>query len=327
MIKKALVTGATGFIGKYFVNYLLEKQIIVRALVRNSEKSSLLPGEVDIVVGDLTRPNSLIDICKDVDTVFHLGGYAHAWGDQISESNKHHTINFQGTQNIIEEAVRAKVKRFIYFSSVKAVADNNLCINEKWNEPPNSPYGIAKREAEKWVIATGKKTGMHVCVLRPALVYGPEWKGNLASMLRAIDKGFFLPIPETNNHRSLVSIDDICQAAVLAANNLNANGKIYFVTDGMYYSTHQLYVLMREALGKQIPKWHMPLFVFKLLAYIGDRAGNLIGRRMPFNSEAMLKLFGSAQYNSEQIQKELGFKPNYDFKKMLPDIIAAYKLY
>lgn len=326
MIDKALVTGATGFVGKYLVNYLLNKQINVRALVRNNAKSGMLPEEIEIVSGDLTKPTSLLNICNDVDTVFHLGGYAHAWGDHLAEARTHHEVNFKGTQNMMAEAVRANVKRFIYFSSVKAVADTDLCINEQWSQPPDSPYGIAKREAEKWVLATGKQTGMHVTVLRPALVYGPEWKGNLASMLRAIDKGFFLPIPKINNHRSLVSIDDICQAALLAAINSNASSKIYFVTDGIYYSTHQLYVLMSEALGKPVPKWHIPLFMFKLLAYIGDSIGKFTGRRMPFNSEAMGKLFGSAQYNSEQIQKELGFKPNYDFKKMLPDIVAAYKL-
>lgn len=325
MIEKALVTGATGFIGKHLIELLLANQIGVRALIRDQNKSSLLPNHIDVISGDLTEPNTLVDICEDIDMVFHLGGYAHAWGDEISEAKKHHQINFQGTKNIVNEAIRSHVKRFIYFSSVKAVADTEACIDEQWDHPAHTAYGIAKREAEKYVLEIGRQTGLHVCILRPALVYGPNWKGNLASMLRAIDKGIFLPLPETHNKRSLVSIHDICQAAILAATNVQANGKIYFVTDGRYYSTYELYRLMLQGLGKQIPKWHMPLFIFKLLALIGDHVGKLMGRRMPFNSEALSKLFGSAQYNSEQIQKELGFRPHDDLSKALPEIIADYR--
>jgi nucleoside-diphosphate-sugar epimerase len=305
--------------------------------VRNYAKSvSILPKDVEICVGDLTQPESLSGVCAGVDTVFHLGGYAHAWTENNSSRNKnasaarfasnHLTINYLGTQHFLKEAVRAKVKRFIYFSSVKAVADCEHCVDEQWAEPPDSPYGIAKREAEKLVLYTGMQTGMHVSILRPALVYGPELKGNLAAMLRAIDKGLFIPLPETHNRRSMVSVADICSAALLAADNPHANGKIYFVTDGVYYSTRQLYVLMCDALGKRLPKWHVPLIIFKLLAQIGNSAGKIIGRRLPFNSETMVKLFGSAEYNSQQIQNDLGYKPSCDLKKMLPEIFAAYKM-
>ena len=123
----------------------------------------------------------------------------------------------------------------------------------------------------------------------------------------------------------MISVDDLCHAAFLAANNPMANGKIYFVTDRRDYSTRQLYILMKQALGKHVPNWSIPLWVFKSLATIGDIGYAVIRRRLPFNSDAMDKLFGSAQYSSSRIKQDLGFEPRYHLENMLPQIIAAYR--
>lgn len=313
-----LVTGANGFIGRYLVKYLLQKKINVKILVRNIKNASFFPKEVEIFVGDLTQPKSLMGSCKNIDTVFHLGGYAHAMGQDVS--NYHHQINFLGTQHIVDEAVRENVKKFIFFSSVKAVGDQDLCTDETWMKPPNTAYGIAKRSAEKIVLEL-KNQGVHVCILRPALVYGPQWKGNLERMFLAIKKGLFLPLPKVNNRRSMVSLHDICEAAFLAAITSNANGKIYFVTDNELYSTHQIYSLMYKALGKPIPIWHVPFWVFKCLALLGNTWEKLTGYHFFFDSNSLSKLFGSAEFSSQQIQRDLDFKPSYTLEKMLPLII------
>jgi UDP-glucose 4-epimerase len=321
-----LITGATGFIGSYMVKYLLQHQLTVFVLTRNFQKTSNLPKDIQIIEGDLTKPETLIDTCKNIDTVFHLGGFAHAWAEESQAfANQHHEVNFLGTKNILNESIQSNVKRFIFISSVKAVADNSSSIDENWEKMPISPYGIAKREAEKLVLSA-KNHGMHVCVLRPALVYGPEWKGNLANMLRAIDRGFFPPLPKINNARSMISVGDICQAAILAAQHPAANGQTYFVTDGISYSTHDLYFSMCQALGKQIPKWSIPHWCFKVIAGIGDFGKKLMRRRMPFDSEVLSKLFGSAHYNSNRIQEELGFKPIDNLNTVLPKIIKAFRI-
>ncbi|EKD55046.1 MAG: NAD-dependent epimerase/dehydratase [uncultured bacterium] len=323
-MKNVLVTGATGFIGKQFVRFLLEKNHLVRVLLRDEKKSVLFDPCVDINVGDLTDPLTLKNACVGIDTVFHLAGYAHAFEENhASFAEEHHRVNFEGTENILQKAIEAKVKRFIFFSSVKAVADHPRCIDENFTLLPASSYGIAKRKAEELVLSA-KKTGMHVCILRPSLVYGPDWKGNLAAMLKAIDRGFFPPLPPIKNARSMISIDDICEAAWLAALSPKADGEIYFVTDNVPYSTDELYKTMREALGKSIPSFHIPLTGFKLLALCGDLGKKILKRRMPFDSESMKKLFGNAHYSSGKIHRDLGFIPRYDFKKMLPDIIKKY---
>jgi UDP-glucose 4-epimerase len=309
------------------VNYLLRQQFQVRALVRDAKKAASLPNEVELIYGDLTNNTSLQHCCEDIETVFHLAGYAHAWRENnIDFEAQHLEINFQGTKNLAAEAVSAGVKQFIYFSSVKAVADTESCIDENWTVAPDSAYGIAKRKSELHLLELSKQHAMHICILRPALVYGPGWKGNLAAMLRAVDKGYFIPVPDIANQRSMISLEDICSAALLTAQNPAANGKIYFVTDGVHYSTRQLYIAFCSALGKRVPKWHLPFFIFKILGHLGDAGAKILRRRLPFSSETLTKLFGSAAYNSQRIQNEVGFKPIYNLSALLPDIVATYRL-
>lgn len=322
---KALVTGATGFIGRFLVSYLLEQKISVRILVRNDCRNDF-PHSVEQHRGDLTDPSHLTGVARDIDIVFHLGGYAHAWKENAHVAQLHKQVNLMGTQYLFDECIRSGTKKFIFFSTIKAVGDSDHCIDESWDRLPDTPYGNAKRAAEEMVLAMGKEHRMHVCVLRLALVYGPFLKGNLYQMLRAIDKRYFLPIPPVKNHRSLVSIYDVCQAAWLAAQCEKANGRIYFLTDKESYSTHHIYTLMRMALGRSKPFWFIPLWIFKMLALLGDQSERLIQRRLPFNSQAFNKLFSSSHYSSLRIQQELGFDSKYSLEKLLPEIIEAYRV-
>jgi nucleoside-diphosphate-sugar epimerase len=184
---------------------------------------------------------------------------------------------------------------------------------------------MAKRNAEAFLLATTQHTSMHISILRPALVYGPNCKGNLQHMIRAIDRGFFLPIPNVENRRSLISINDICHAAILTAEHPTANRKIYFVTDHNPYSTYHLYSAILQALGKKAPRWHLPLFAYKTLGYMGDILEKIFRVKSPINSHTITKLFGSAEYDSTQIQKEIGFKPKDTLSSLLPTIVAAYR--
>lgn len=309
-MKKVLVTGASGFIGQHLLHYLRRKQYQIRALIRNPNLQ--LP--VEIFIADITKPESLFGACEDIDTIFHLAGFAHTEGGK-DHADLHNHINYLGTKHILDEARNAGVKCFIYFSSVKA-----LDAAEKNDQ---TPYAQAKYAAEQYVLA--HKNSMHVTVLRPALVYGPRWKGNLAAMLSAIDKGRFPSLPETHNRRSMVSVNDLCHAAVLSSMQTIANGKTYTVTDGIDYSTRQLYELMCKALGKKTSRFTVPLTVFKALALTGDLLAKISKRRMPFHSDKFAKLFGHAQYNSNELKRDLGFIAVDHLEKILPEIVEEYR--
>ncbi|HBA67627.1 MAG TPA: NAD-dependent dehydratase, partial [Methylococcaceae bacterium] len=138
----------------------------------------------------------------------------------------------------------------------------------------------------------------------------------------AIRKGVFPPIPEVHNKRSMVHVEDVVQAALLAADKPEAAGQIYIVTDGHVYSTREIYDWIRGALGKPQSSLTMPLSLLRAMAKVGDGIGKLRGRRFMFDSDALEKLIGSAWYSSAKIERELGFKPVYDLKSSLPKIVS-----
>ena len=299
---KALVTGATGFIGSQLIKTLENNSYSLRILSRNNNS------DYDTVICDLGSeriPESALD---SIDIVFHLAGYTH---DLISDPIKdkiYYDINVKATVDLIKIAVKKRVRKFIYISSVKAggMIDKNRCMTENDQGAPNDIYGATKREAEVEVLKMGKSHNIHVSILRPALVYGLKMKGNLAIMLNGIKSGWFPPLPETYNKRSMISVTDLIDAILLIASDDRSNGKVYIVTDGSHYSSRDIYKAMCLATGKSVPNWVTPKCVFYVLARIGD-----VVKYIPFNSHGYKKIFGSECYSSVELHN-LGFTPKYD---------------
>jgi len=323
--KSVLVTGASGFIGPRLVQALLQRDAEVSTLVRNSSQG-VSPG-ADKIVGDLCDPDSLSGVCKHVDVIFHAAGYAHTWAESSQEDDRlQWSVNVNGTQALLEEAGRAGVSEFIFLSSVKVIGgDNEICINEQCNIPPETSYGRAKLESERGVLEAGHRLGMHVCNLRLALVYGPGVKGNLWRMIEAVRHGRFPPLPETGNKRSMVHVDDVVQAALLAATSTRANGQTYIVTDDQTYSTRYIQESIYRALGKRVPSWSVPIFVLRAIAKIGDLVSLITRRRFVFDSDALEKLLGSAWYSAEKIKHELGYRPKRAFDDAVEEMVSHYK--
>jgi nucleoside-diphosphate-sugar epimerase len=153
------------------------------------------------------------------------------------------------------------------------------------------------------------------------MVYGSTHKGNLPRMIKAVRKGLFPPIPEVHNQRSMVHVEDLVTAAILAAESSISPRKIYNVADGTPYSTRQIYDWIRESGGKSPSSFCIPLPVFRAIAFAGDLISKISGRRFLFDSAAMQKLVGSSWYSSAKIENELGFKATYDLQQSLPAIV------
>jgi len=293
-----LITGSTGFIGRRLL------RSGDRALVRSV---SLLPNSSIAVVGDLLDPSSLAKACEGVECIFHCAGYAHAFTS--SDPDAHWRINFEGTRNLLNAAANAGVKRFVFLSSVKAMAEpNDACADEDWCGEPLTPYGRAKKAAEEAVLEAGAKYGMHVVNLRLAMVYGHGGRGNLERMARGIRAGWFPPLPETGNRRSLVHVDDVVAALRLVAESPAANGKTYIVADAQTYSGREIYDAIRDALGKKPVRWRVPSVLLRMGGLLGDGAEGLLRRPLPLNSEVVDRLLGSACYSPARIERELGWR-------------------
>lgn len=307
-MQNCLVTGATGFIGQSLCHELQKQGFHVRAFMRREEEG---PWD-EKFIGDFQDEASLPkELVHGVDTIFHLAGIAHA-SDGKYTTQEYWSTNVEGTRQLISLAIEAGVKRFIFFSSV--LASN-----------PTSDYGASKKAAEELILSRANDHSIEVCVLRPTIVYGPSIKGNLLSMVKAVDRGWFPPVPETYNKRSMISLPDLVEAAILVAQHPAVNRNIYCVTDGKTYSTRQMYDGIRAALGLKTIHWSIPKGILVLLAKFLDGISVVLRKTLPFNSKVLDKLLGSAEHSSQELETDLEWKPRLSFYEVLPDIVSAYK--
>jgi len=297
---KCLVTGATGFIGRRLLGLLSAIECDVRLLARSKVDN------YETVVCNLEQDRISKHALESVDTVFHLAGFAHDMQDPSKVEDLYRVINVEATVELARLAVESGVKRFVFISSVKAGGGlaSGKCINESDQNEPEGVYGKSKREAELKLLKISKESSMHVSIVRPSLVYGPDVKGNLQLMLAGISRGWFPPLPETGNRRSMIHVDDLVRAILLVSKDERANGEVFIATDGVPHSSREIYNSMCNVTGKSIPKWSVPKTLFDIVSLVSPRIKYKIN-----------KLLGDECYSSAKLEA-LGFKAKKSLKDM-----------
>ena len=284
-MRKIFLTGANGFIGqRLLVSLKAKDEREIRILSRHSHP------DFETVVCDLQSELVPDDALDDVETVFHLAGFAHDLRYASGVEHLYRKVNVVATVRLVELAVNSGVERFVFVSSVKAGG-----VNEDDGVQPNGVYGETKREAELKILEIGRQSKMHVSIVRPSLVYGTGVKGNLALMRRGVEQGWFPPLPETGNRRSLIHVEDLVKVLILVAEDYRANGEIFIATDGVPHSSREIYEAICQSVGKKTPNWRVPKFIFEGVSLLSPRVQYKVG-----------KLLGNEYYSSEKLEK-LGF--------------------
>ena len=305
MIQKCLVTGASGFIGLPLCRALKEQGAKVRALHRNPQEG---PWDEEVLCDFFSLKHFQAscfseEVLEGIDTIFHLAGIAHSEGFSF---DSYWAVNIESTKLLLDTAIKRGVKRFIYFSSIKAAGN------------PQDEYGRSKKAAEELVLDYGRKHSIEVSILRPSLVYGANPKGNLLSLIQAIDKGYFPPIPEIGNVRSMIAVADVVAVALKVANSFpEVKDQIFTLADGEAYSTRKLYDAIRSALGLKpitfsIPAWFLRFGLSTIL-------------RKPRVYE---KLMGSSDFTEDarKTHQVLNFQPQFTFYNVVPEMIQHYRV-
>jgi len=217
------------------------------------------------------------------DAMVHLANIAHARVDRRVLWK----VNVEGTLRAAESAARAGVCRFVYLSSVKA--------RERDDE-----YGHAKLAAERAL--QDLKSPMEIVILRPPLVYGPRVRANFFALMRAIARGWPLPLASIENRRSLVYVGNLCDAVAACLESAGAAGKTFYVADGEALSTPALCRAIGDALGRPARLFRFP------------------PRLLPLN-----KLKDSLVVDDAPLRAELGWKPPFSLAEGLSATAAWYR--
>lgn len=311
-----LVTGATGFVGRFLCTRLLAEGWSVRGTLLASETSvSLVKGVDPVVIEPIGSDTPWAQALNGIDTVIHLAARVHIMddpsADPLAEFRK---VNTDGSRQLAREASKAGVKRLVFISTIKVNGEESaIPYTEKSSSQPTDPYGISKWEAEQALRLIEAETGLEVVVARPTLVYGPGVKANFFKLMKTVKLGIPIPLASINNNRSLIYIGNLVDALTVCAVHPAASGKTFLVSDGEDVSTPELIRRTASALGFQARLLPFPLSLLLI-------AGKLTGKIAAVN-----RLSGSLTVDSSRIRLELGWKPPFTMEVGLRETADWFK--
>jgi nucleoside-diphosphate-sugar epimerase len=303
-----LVTGATGFVGRYVCRALEEAGIPFRMAVR-----AALPSGSCVAVGSIGPDTDWVAALEGVEVVVHLAARVHQLEDTANDPlAAYREVNTAGTIALAEAAERAGVRRMVFMSTVKVHGESTSGrspFSEQDHPAPSDPYGISKLEAES---ALGQFHRLQVTILRPPLVYGPGVGANFLRLLRAADRRIPLPLPREPNRRSLVFAGNLADAVLHVSASEEAAGRTFLVSDGSPVSTRELVEGLSAGLGRTARIIPVPRGILRL-------AATLTGRMAAFD-----RVTGDLEIDSSEITRATGWVPKVTFPEALAQTCEWY---
>lgn len=303
---KVLISGFSGFVASNLAPFLSGKQIQVVGVSRTS-------GEQAISYEALSTPQ-----WNDAHAFIHLAGKAHDLKN-TSDADAYRIINTDLTTALFDQFLESDCPTFIYFSSVKAVADTvEGVLTEEVNATPVTPYGISKLAAEAYLLSKELPEDKRLYILRPCMIHGPGNKGNLTLLYKLIAKGIPYPLGSFTNKRSFLSIDNLSFLVFELIRQRPSSG-IYNLADDDAISTNELVTLIGQSLDKRSRIWSPPKSFVAGLAKIGSLL------RLPFSEEKVQKLTENYVVSNEKIKSALGVSLPKTTKEGLLHTLASFK--
>ncbi|BAQ18199.1 NAD-dependent epimerase/dehydratase family protein [Methyloceanibacter caenitepidi] len=266
--RKPLValTGATGFIGQHLLQGLTDRGYRVRVLLR---RPTQMPEScASVLIGDIAKPYNMSEALAEVDAVIHTAGIPHAMTGLPEDDYR--LFNTDATVRFAKAAKRARVKRFLFLSSIRAQSGPvaSCVLTEDQEARPTDAYGRSKLEAERGVA----ETGLDWAALRLALVYGPGAGGNVAKLVKLARAPYPLPLAGLKARHSLLALDNLVEAVdriLMAPAPLH---RPFIVADPTPVTVAEMVRALRSGLGRRAGLFYVPPSLLKAaLAAIGPQ--------------------------------------------------------
>ncbi|MBF0352149.1 MAG: SDR family oxidoreductase [SAR324 cluster bacterium] len=309
-MKKALVTGAGGFIGSHVAKVLLDQGVEVRAVLRPGESPRNLEGlPLEIMMGDILDKTFLRRCIKDIDTVFHLAGIYSIW---MPDWKPLYEVNLQGTRNIMWASLENNVKKVVFTSSISALGiepGTNVANEEtEFNQYDANPYVLSKYLSQQEVIGFSEH-GLNVVVVNPAFPFGPGDRSPTPTgqLILNLLKGVHLNIKGGFN---AVDVRDVAIGHILAAEHGKRGEK--YILGNRDLTISEFAEIVAEVSPKKLRTITVPLpkLAMEGAAHILKMVADHYTHKTPLSTPAEVRYISQYIYvDNNKAQRELGFAP------------------
>ncbi|PPK99533.1 NAD-dependent epimerase/dehydratase family protein [Parapedobacter indicus] len=278
-VTTVIISGSNGFVGQNLGSYLNSDRFKVYPLSLRDEWEQQIPDQYDVTI--------------------HLAGKAHDIKNSSNPKEYFH-VNTDLTKQLFGQFLRSNARDFIYFSSVKAVADTVEGVLDEFVSPdPQTPYGQSKWQAEQYLNSQPLPAGKRVFILRPCMIHGPGNKGNLNLLYKMVKTGLPYPLAAFQNRRSFLSIDNLQFVVKSLITNPDIPSGTYNLADDEALSTNELIRIIGEARGRRTRLWRLSPGLINGVAKLGDKF------KLPLNTERLKKLTENYVVGNTKIKNEL----------------------
>jgi dihydroflavonol-4-reductase len=327
MPQACLVTGATGFVGPHLVDALARRGVRVRCAVRDASRAGDLEAKgAEVLVGSLEDEAFVARAVRDVHCVFHLAG-----GGKVSASSAEGLATLR-TANVapvaaVLRALRGSKARFVHFSSISAMG---VQLGERLDEYTPcralTPHEVVKRESEEISLAEHRAHGTEVVVLRPPQIYGPgDVRSEILKLVRLVSRGAVPLFGGGQGRVPWVYIDDVVDAALLAADSGRAAGRTYIVSDRDSYRFADVVTAIAHELGRARGGIVVPRLVAALGIGAVEVLSKALGREPPFTLHRLDSICGARLLSIDRARSELGFEPKVGLAEGMRRTVRWYR--
>jgi len=330
-----LITGASGFIGQQLVVKLLEEGIFtIRGTCQQAPEFKFFDfKKIDWRTIDLAEFNSFCGICDGIDVVVHCAAIARQEADKSWDD--YQCINVDATKQLLEEAEKSGVKRFVYLSTVEAAGFGNG-IDPRTEEDTPAPfnyYGKSKLEAEN--ILHNNTSSVETVILRLPMIYGPGNVLVIPKLFGMVAKGFYPFIGSGSTLMEFCYVGNVVNAILLAISHENASNDTFYVSDSRSYSIREVIFAISKAENRKIISINIPIFLANMLAVMWEIIAKIapippiiskISRKPFFSRETVWWTTRNVNIvSTDKIKSKLGYSATFSIDQGCSEMVTWLK--
>lgn len=316
---RILVTGSSGFIGRFLIPELTAKGHEVVGL--------------DVCVGPefgagfrFSRGNVLdVDVVgrsmEGIDLVIHLAAEHKDFG---VPDGLYHEVNVEGTKNLLRCATERAVGKFVFFSSVAVYGNSPVPTHEGLKCSPELPYGrtklLAEHAVEEWAQTDRRRS---VVMIRPTVVFGPFNRANMFRLIEAVAGRRYIGVGDGRNIKSLAYVENLTSAAAFLLDRMRPGVDTFNYADSPHLTTRELVQCIAGALGVRVPSVRIPKSVALTCTLPFDAIAKVTGKDLPLTAKRIRKFTDATHHLAERI-REQGYKATFTLEEGIRMTVAWY---